>query len=498
MKIGLLSPYPDLCSLGLRLLSSCLKREGYQTRLVFLPDPAGDHVPHGEPRYSETILQDALSLLKDVDLVGMTVMTPYFEGAAQIASHLRKTYDGPVLWGGIHPTIRPEESLEWADWVCIGEGEGALLEVAAKLREGAFPEKVLNIWRKDGGKIIKEPLRPLIEDLDSLPHPDYSMEDHYVAVEDRLVELTHDRMAEILGRATVSHQLGRIGYQTMTSRGCPHKCTYCVNDGIHRLYGAGKTLRFRSVDHVMEELLWVKEQMPYVNFFWFSDDDFTARRMGDLEYFCERYRSEVGLPFSCLISPLSTTQEKMALLVDAGLVYIQMGVESASPRMQAIFNRKAMTNERILRAMHIVNQFRDRMASPTYDFLIDVPKQRDEDLVESLRFISRMPKPYRVQAFALIPYPGTGMYDLALEEGMIDDERRDIYNRTWPMHRKTYLNFLMILTRGGRMPGWLLRMLIADPLVRFLGKESLQPAVGRVYETMQRTLRRVKAVVGKR
>ena len=455
-------------------------------------------MPHGKPRYSEAILRDALSLLSDVDLVGMTVMTPYVEGAAQITDHLRKGYDGPILWGGIHPTIRPEESLEWADWVCVGEGEGALLDVVARLQEGGSPEKVRNIWRKEGEEIVKEPLRPLVQDLDSLPHPDYSMEDHHVAVGGRLAGLTHERMAEILGRATVSQQLGRIGYQTMTSRGCPHKCTYCVNDGIHRLYGEAKTLRFRSVDHVMEELLWVKRHMPYINFFWFSDDDFTARKGEELERFCRAYRAEVDLPFSCLISPLSATQDKMSLLVDAGLVYIQMGVESASPRMQVLFNRKAMTNERILRAMRIVNGFKDRMAPPTYDFLIDVPTQRDEDLADSVRFISRIPKPYRIQAFALIPYPGTAMYDLALEEGMIQDERKDIYNRTWPMHRKTYLNFVMVLTKGGRMPGWLLRALVAKPVVRVLGSQAMRPFVGWVYGTLQRLLRRAKAVISKR
>jgi len=87
---------------------------------------------------------------------------------------------------------------------------------------------------------------------------------------------------------------------------------------------------------------------------------------------------------------------------------------------------------------------------------------------------------------------------LALEEGMIQDERKDIYNRTWPMHRKTYLNFVMVLTKGGRMPGWLLRALVAKPVVRVLGSQAMRPFVGWVYGTLQRLLRRAKAVISKR
>jgi len=424
--------------------------------------------------------------------VGITVMTPYFEGAVQITSHLRREYKGPILWGGIHPTIRPEESLQYADWVCVGEGEGAFLDVASAVKTGTKPRGVPNIWMKEGDRILRTELRALVDDLDCLPQPDYSMEDHHVSFEGRMVELDHSRMEKILGQATVSHRLGRVGYQTMTSRGCPHKCTYCVNDGIHRLYGVGKTLRWRSVPHVMEELLWVRQNMPYVDFIWFSDDDFTSRKSEDLESFCRKYQKEVGLPFSCLISPLSVTEEKMEKLVDAGLVYVQMGVESSSARIQSLFNRKAMTNERILRAMRIVNRFKDRMAEPSYDFLIDVPGERKEDLVQSLRFIAGMPKPYRLQVFSLVPYPGTGMYELALKEGRIQDERRDIYNRTWPMHRLTYLNLVMILAKGGRMPSWLLRALILPWVVRVLASDPLRPVVQLLYGTARGIVRKLK------
>lgn len=496
MKLTLISPYPDVTSFGVRTLSAYLRQHGHHTQILFLPDPFGDDIVEGVPRYDDAILRDILPLCRDSDLVGISLMTNFFDGAVQITRTLKAGLDVPVLWGGVHPTIRPGECLDHADMVCIGEGEDALLALADKMSTGQPWQDTTNLWCRRGASIVKNPLSPLPKDLDRYPAPDYSMEDHHVLYQGHVVPLTHEITAQLLQQGTVSHYLGRTGYQTMTSRGCPYNCAYCINDTIRNMYGGKGKLRWRSVEHVMQELDSVRATMPYVDYIWISDDEFMARPARDLEAFCKEYANRIKLPFSCLVSPMTVTEEKMAMLVEAGLVYVQMGVESGSARMQEIYHRQRMNNERMMRAIRIVNKFKDRMAPPSYDFLVDVPFETEEDIADSLRFISRIPKPYHLQPFSVVLYPGTHLHAQAMEAGLIRDERKEIYNKTYTMHAPTYLNLLMTLARGGRLPGPLLRALVSAPVVRVLNSRPLKPLWAGVYHGLRRTYRLAKRILG--
>jgi radical SAM superfamily enzyme YgiQ (UPF0313 family) len=498
MKITLISPYPDITSFGVRTLSAHLRRHGYNTQLIFLPDPFGDNLLYGVQRYEEKVLDQVVAFCGKSNLIGLTLMTNFYDGAVQITRKLKRALKAPIIWGGVHPTIRPEESLEHADMVCIGEGEDALLELMDKMSRGEDYTKTVNLWVKgDAGEVVKNPLSPLPQDLDVYPLPDYSMEDHYVMVDGRVVPLTHGILKTFLKKGTVSSYLGKTGYQTMTSRGCPYSCAYCINDTIKKMYGGKGKLRWRSVPHIMAELAWVRENMPYVDYIWISDDEFMARKMGDLEDFCRQYKEKIALPFSCLVSPLTVTEEKMELLVDSGLVYVQMGVESGSTAMQELFRRKNMNNSRMMHAIRIINKFKDRMYAPSYDFLIDVPYETDRDRIDSLRFISDIPKPFRLQPFTLILYPGTQLYDMAKQDGLIHDEFREIYNKTYTMRAPDYLNLLMTLSRNGKLPGSILKLLISPPVVDILNSKAMKPLIKLLFISMKSSYHHAKRVFGR-
>ncbi len=486
MKITLISPYPDVTAFGVRTLAAHVKAHGHQARLVFLPDPFGDHIIQGVARYPESALLQTAELCADSDLVGVSLMTNHFDGAVQITNVLRRSLKVPIVWGGVHPTIRPEECIQHADIVCIGEGEDSLLALMNALQNrtplGATP----GCWVKNSdGTVNTNPLACLPADLDGYPAPDYSMHDHHVMMDGKIVPLNHLLLQQFLAQGSVAKHLGRTGYQTMTSRDCPYSCTYCINDTIRRMYGGQAKLRWRSVDHVISELKAVRRDMPYVDYIWISDDEFMARRKDDLAEFCRRYKAEIGLPFSCLVSPVSVTEEKMAMLVDAGLCYVQMGVESGSPRMQEIYRRKNMGNERLMKAIQVINKFKDKLAPPSYDFLLDVPFETDDDRIQTIQLISRFPKPYRLQPFSLILYPGTHLYTLAKEQGLIKDEHAEIYNKTYVMHEPSYLNFVVALAKDGKMPGALLRAMVWPPLVRVMQGAALKPAVAGLYKTLR-------------
>ena len=84
MNIVLISPYPDITSFGLRTISAHLRRHGHRTRLVFVPDPWGDDLRYGVKRYEDHVFDELAALCRDADLIGITLMTNFFDGAVQI------------------------------------------------------------------------------------------------------------------------------------------------------------------------------------------------------------------------------------------------------------------------------------------------------------------------------------------------------------------------------------------------------------------------------
>ncbi|MBF0317199.1 MAG: B12-binding domain-containing radical SAM protein [Nitrospirae bacterium] len=498
LNITLISPYPDITVFGLRTISAWLKEHGHKSRMVFMPDPYADAPQSSRQRrggqiYSKQALNQLITLCKGSDLIGITLMTNYFKHAAELTTALKKSLQAPIIWGGVHPTIRPEECLEHADIVCVGEGEDAILELANRIASNADYLSTPNLWIKTADGITKNPLNTLNRNLDIYPIPDYSFGDHYVMQDGRMTPLDYEATKAFLMRGTVSAHLNKVGYQTMTGRGCPHACTYCINDTLKGLYsGKGGYLRWRSVGNVMEELSWVKANMPFVGYIWISDDAFFARGTKAIAEFCQSYKREIGLPFSALASPLTVTEEKMALLVDAGLCYIQMGVESASNKTQHLFNRQNMSNDVIMKAIRIINKYKDRMYPPSYDFILDVPYETDEDRIQTLRFISGIPKPYQLQPFSLVLYPQTRLYQMAKADGLIADEHRDIYDKSYTMREPSYLNLLMTLCRRGRFPAPLLRLLIAPPVVRLFSSGPLKRPFKYLYRGLHRLYRLVK------
>ena len=161
MKVTLISPYPDITSFGIRTISSYLKQHHVETQLIFLPDPFGDNFVVCEKRYDENIMDELTNICSKSDIIGITLMTNFFDCAIQVTKSLKKRLNSPIIWGGIHPTVRPEECLNYADMVCVGDGEIAMLELAQRFAERKDYRDVSNIYLKKNGHIIKIPLNQL-------------------------------------------------------------------------------------------------------------------------------------------------------------------------------------------------------------------------------------------------------------------------------------------------------------------------------------------------
>ena len=144
-----------------------------------------------------------------------------------------------------------------------------------------------------------------------------------------------------------------------------------------------------------------------------------------------------------------------------------------------------MTNEKTLKAMGILNKYKDKMLPPLYDFLIDSPHETDEDKIESLRFIAKIPKPYKVQLFSMVLFPGTQLYEMAKRENLIEDENTAIYNKHFMSHKTGYLNLVFKIVQKGILPGWLLNCLVSAPVVLVLNSKVMRTVIVAVEKLMK-------------
>jgi len=488
MKMTLLAPTPpDISSFGVRALSSYLRSKGHQTKIVFLPGSIGLLKEGGTfvYTYSNETLDQITDLCRDSDLIGVSFMSNYYDRAITVTQSIKKSLKVPVIWGGIHPSCKPEECLEYADMVCVGEGEDALLELFERMSGGGDVHGVQGVWSRKGAEIIRNGHRPLIRDLDVLPHFDFSNEGHYICARDSrdIVPLTDDIFRKSLPVLPYFDGSLKIAFRTMTDRGCPHKCAYCNMSNIKEMYRDEGTpfLRARSIGNVIDELATMKNKFPFVEVIQFFDDTFFARPFKQIEQFSALYREKVGLPFYCQASPTTLTQEKLACLVDAGLVYVEMGIQTGSKKIKELYHRPE-SNEKILEVTNLLHEYRSRIMTPDYHVIIDNPWETTNDIMETVRLLFKIPKPYGICISSLVFFPGTELYNKAVGEGLIQDETTDIYRKPFYIPpKKTYPNFLIYLLTFQHFPRWLLSHMIGDRAVRFFSRVKVGPLYSLFY-----------------
>lgn len=488
MDIVLLAPTPpDVSAFGVRSLSAYLRRLGYRTRIVFLPGSIGLLREGGgfAYHYERSTLDDVVELCRDAPLVGVSFMSSYFDRAVQLTGELKRSLGSTVIWGGIHPSCKPEEALEHADLVCVGEGEEALAELLGGVRAGDGPGGVTGIWSRGGGGVARTPLRPLIRDLDSLPHFDFSNEEHFIFDIDtkRVVPLTDGLLSKALPQLPYFGNSFKRAFRTMTDRGCPHRCAYCNVSNLRAMYKGDRTpyLRARSVGDVIDELALIRQRFPFVEVIQFFDDTFFARSAPQLEEFAARYRERIGLPFYCQASPTTLTEEKLASLIGAGLVYVEMGIQTGSRRIKELYHRTE-SNEKILEVTNILHRHRDRLLRPDYHIIIDNPWESEADTYETVKLLYRVPKPFGLCISSLVFFPQTELYNKAVAEGLLTDEVADIYRKPFYLPpKRSYVNFLIYLLTFQRFPRRLLSLLVRERSVRLLSRPWLSPLFGACY-----------------
>ncbi|HVO39631.1 MAG TPA: radical SAM protein [Spirochaetia bacterium] len=443
MNISVISVSGRLSTDGSRLISALLKRDGHQVRSVFMS--------RREPmRYDPRELELLDPVLGPSGMVLVSVYSSYEKRARQLTDFIHERYPGKkVFWGGPHCISVPDMGLRHADGICYSEGDEAVLELARRIERGEDWTSTPNFAVRVDGRRTVNPVLPPFSDLDSLPFYDYELAGHYL-LDRELVPMTR----ELLKSRLASFPFRAPTFFFMTSRGCPHNCSYCNNCRYLSLWGK-VPIRLHSVERVITELERQLADLGFVEYLAFGDDDFFVRPQAQIEEFAEKYRRRVGLPYVIAVSARTYRREKLEPLLDAGLRMVQMGVQSGSQRvLDEVFNRNLSVERTRAAAADMARFGRPRNLDLGLDFIIDNPWETREDVAQTFRYIQDLPWWVQLNVFYLAYFPGTPLYDRAVAEGVIRSSSREAFRfwaRTALRYQRNWETFLIILTRFLRL-----------------------------------------------
>lgn len=342
-----------------------------------------------------TLAMTALELAQRIrgiepGLIGASLTTRQWQRARSLVRELRELIDVPVVAGGLHPTFSPEEVLanRGFDFVCLGEGEEATLDLVHALENGDSTATILNIWTRGGQR---PDLRPPFAPLDAMPFMARDMLDEPPAV-----------------------------VHMSTQRGCPFPCTYCGARKFSDLYeGFGNYGRRRSHENVLDELRLVRRQRD-LSYVIFLDDTFTINHPWVKE-FCRVYGPEIGLPF-WLHARVETVNERMLHeLAAAGCRHVTYGVESGSYRLRKDVMRRPVKNERF---KEVFGWTKDAGITVTANYMLGLPEETRDDLQQTLDLAEEL-EAFDFGYFVFYPYPGTHLFEHCRDKGYLPENYLD-------------------------------------------------------------------------
>jgi len=460
MKITLISTSTFPSDQGIRTVSAVLRKAGHKVNLVFMA-LSEDY----SKNYTLAELQQLEKIAEGSKLIGVASYASTAKRAERIITYLKKL-NVPIVYGGVHPTISPEQAIMFSDIVCVGEGEEATIELASSIEKNKSFDRIKNLWIKKKNKIIKNPIRNLIENVDSLPFPDFDIETHYLLEKGNIRKFKEEDLG------------GGIFF--LTGRGCPYGCDYCSNSFFNQLYKGKckKILRLHSPEYIIKGILSMKNKFPSLSYFDIRDDTFSMRPLEEIKKFCEMYKKQVHMRFKCLGDPKTITDEKIKLLVDAGCTDIIIGIQGSESTNHLIYHRN-QTDEGVLKAAKILNKYRE--LAVMYDVITSNPYETPQQIISLIRLLQKLPKPYYLSVNNLVFFPGTQLYRRAMQDGTIKTEKDTAqYLNYWDRSKhillkgkNIYLNLILNLMRGpvtekrfGLMPSFLLNWLLEEERVK--------------------------------
>jgi len=338
-------------STGLLWIGSYLKQNDYEVKMIDV---------RNEENYKNLIKREVDKSL----CVGVTAMTAQIPNALEICNLIKeKDSDTPIIWGGIHPILFPEGTIndEMVDVSCYGEGEYVMLNLA-KCFEGYIELDKINgiAYKKDG--LIKL----------TKPEKDFNM--------DELSSVSWDLMDE-----SILKKPEKFEFPVHTGRGCCHRCTFCHN------VISGTKYRHRDTGMIMKDLEDLKE-LGAVEIRFRDDNFFIDKNMVE-RITKEMIEKEMGFMWygSMRVDYLREGHIDMKImkyLKESGCQWLAFGAESGSQKILDIL-KKDITVEQTIQSAKIC---REVGIKPVYSFIIGIPEETEDDIMMSLNLIDKLKK----------------------------------------------------------------------------------------------------------
>ncbi len=324
------------------------------------------------------------------DIIGITMFTANYK-VAKIIANIAKEINKKVIIvvGGAHPTIDPEGTLRnnEFDYLVRGEGESTFLELIKCVEIS----EIKGLSYKIDGKIINNPVRPLIKNLDVLPFPS---KDLFI------------------------NNISNMDYgNVITGRGCPYSCSYCASKKIW-----GQKVRFRTPDNIIKELIDLKRNFnsPLV---YFVDDTFSFRKERAKEICRKMINNNLNLKWKCDTRVDCIDYELADLMKRAGCIRIKIGVESGSERILKEI-KKGLTKDKIRKGAEVIN----KAGLPLTVYLMaGFPNETNDDIKETIEFAKEIDADYYSLSI-VAPYLGTEIYEDFLKSNKsLDNEHWEYF-----------------------------------------------------------------------
>jgi len=407
------------------------------------------------------LFQRIESELSDVLCVGLSVMSAQIPNALQISKFVRQCDSSiPIIWGGVHPTLYPEQTAksEFVDFAVKGEGELILSELLGAVKQGDLqPANIKGLAFQSGDNNVtltpdREPL-----DLDELP-----------PIEWKLIEGIEPESSLSLKEMS---ELAIYGLPLITSKGCPHRCTFCINSILKTKY------RHRRTDLVLDD---IKRLIALgVERIQFTDEDFFADRrkvrelLDGIEEGGLNFRWYASVRPDYLRPDYLGSDELLPKLKRCGCEMLGTGAESGSPRILDIIKKDINVED----TLNMARRLSQVGIKANFSFMIGLPGEEENDYKQTLKLIEEIikidysffilgPQIYR-------PYPGSQLYLECLRQGLrapttIDEwasspyihfeySRQNYYDKSfypWVKYRGDLTNLVFYATLLGVRPGW--------------------------------------------
>jgi radical SAM superfamily enzyme YgiQ (UPF0313 family) len=399
-------------------------------------------VSKSDLRVINSAFEDVLSEVKSMqpDIVGFSVMTPFYNDALRLARELKKITNAKFIIGGYHISALPEFLEKPFDIGVIGEGEYPLVNLVklwqkGKISSEEYLKKIPGIVFFDKlGKVVRNENEKIFN-VDDLPVVDWSIVPPQRVV--KYLTIPVDGVGKSMRMTSM-----------YTARGCPYNCAFCA----HRVITNGdRRVRYFSLKRVLDEMVYL-HKVYKVDCIQILDDTFAVskRRLRDLIVEMKRRGLYKKIYFYNLFVRANIIDEEFAgLLKELGTTTVFIGIESASQNVLKIIKDGPLSEEIVKTA---IEHFEKEKIFVTGSFMLFSPGETKDDFLATLRLVRWFEK--KRYAFAVIfsvttPYPGTKLWVEAIKLGILD-----INKLNWEDFVMFYLGNFKKMPKAFYEPNW--------------------------------------------